>query len=87
VTNPPQGLQIQVRLSDGASVIVHARRVDMPVSNWVMWLLWVQLLVLAVCAWYAVRLVTRPLAQLADAADELGPDLKARSCPRKAPPR
>jgi signal transduction histidine kinase len=85
VTNPPQGLQIQVRLSDGASVIVHARRVDMPVSNWVMWLLWVQLLVLAVCAWYAVRLVTRPLAQLADAADELGPDLKSQPLPEEGP--
>ena len=85
VSNPPQGLQIQVRLSDGSSVVVHARRVDMPVSRWVMWLLWVQLLVLAVCAWYAVRLVTRPLAQLADAADELGPDLKGQQLAEEGP--
>ncbi|RTD90007.1 HAMP domain-containing protein [Variovorax atrisoli] len=85
VSNPPQGLQIQVRLSDGSSVVVHARRVDMPVSSWVMWLLWVQLLVLAVCAWYAVRLVTRPLAQLADAADDLGPDLKGRQLAEEGP--
>jgi len=85
VSNPPQGLQIQVRLSDGSSVVVHARRVDMPVSSWVMWLLWAQLLVLAVCAWYAVRLVTRPLAQLADAADELGPDLKGRQLAEEGP--
>ncbi|MBB4225048.1 ATP-binding protein [Variovorax guangxiensis] len=85
VSSPPQGLQIQVRLSDGSSVIVHARRVDMPVSSWVMWLLWVQLLVLAVCAWYAVRLVTRPLAQLADAADELGPDLKGQQLAEEGP--
>ena len=85
VSNPPQGLQIQVRLSDGSSVVVHARRVDMPVSSWVMWLLWLQLLVLAVCAWYAVRLVTRPLAQLADAADELGPDLKGQQLAEEGP--
>ncbi|WP_295988838.1 ATP-binding protein [uncultured Variovorax sp.] len=85
VSNPPQGLQIQVRLSDGSSMVVHARRVDMPVSSWVMWLLWLQLLVLAVCAWYAVRLVTRPLAQLADAADELGPDLKGRQLAEEGP--
>jgi signal transduction histidine kinase len=85
VNSPSQSLQIQVRLSDGSSVIVHARRVDMPVSSWVMWLLWIQLLVLAVCAWYAVRLVTRPLAQLADAADELGPDLKGQQLPEEGP--
>jgi signal transduction histidine kinase len=85
VRQPAQGLQIQVRMSDGSSLIVHARRVDMPVSSWVMWLLWVQLLVLAVCAWYAVRLVTRPLAQLADAADKLGPDLKGPELAEEGP--
>lgn len=85
VDNPPQGLQIQVRLSDGSDVVVQARRVDMPVSGWVMWLLAVQLLVLAVCAWHAVRLVTRPLAQLAEAADELGPDLKGKPLAEEGP--
>lgn len=78
VTQPTESLQIQVRLSDGSSVVVHARRVGMPVSRWVMWLLAIQLVVLALCAWFAVRLVTRPLADLAAAADELGPDLKAQ---------
>jgi signal transduction histidine kinase len=82
---PPEGLQIQVRLGDGSSVVVHARRVGMPVSGWVMWLLVVQLLVLAVCAWYAVRLVTRPLAQLSAAADELGPDLKGQALAEDGP--
>lgn len=82
---PPEGLQIQVRLGDGSSVVVHARRVGMPVSGWVMWLLLVQLLVLAVCAWYAVRLVTRPLAQLSSAADDLGPDLKGQALPEDGP--
>jgi len=82
---PPEGLQIQVRLGDGSSVVVHAMRVGMPVSGWVMWLLAVQLLVLAVCAWYAVRLVTRPLAQLSDAADHLGPDLKGRALAEEGP--
>ncbi len=85
VARAPLALQIQVRLSDGSSLLVHARRADMPVSSWVMWLLGVQLLVLAVCAWYAVRLVTRPLAQLADAADELGPDLKGRPLAEEGP--
>ena len=82
---PPEGLQIQVRLGDGSSVVVHAMRVGMPVSGWVMWLLVLQLLVLAVCAWYAVRLVTRPLAQLSEAADRLGPDLKGRTLVEEGP--
>lgn len=72
-------LRMQVNLSDGSHVIVDARRVGMPVSDWVMWVLLVQLAVLAGCAWFAVRLVTRPLARLAAAADGLGPDLNAQA--------
>ncbi len=78
-------VRIQVRLTDGNPVVVDARRVGMPVSNWVMWLLLVQLAVLGICAWFAVRLVTRPLARLAAAADELGPDLKGRMLGEEGP--
>ena len=78
-------LRIQVKLTDGSPVIVYARRVGMPVSNWVLWVLVLQLAVLAVCAWFAVRLVTRPLARLAKAADELGPDLKGRELEEEGP--
>ena len=82
---PHEGLQIQVRLSDGSALIIHARRVDMPVSGWVVWALALQLIVLAICAWYMVRLVTRPLARLAAAAEELGPDLKAQTLSEDGP--
>ncbi|HJS03288.1 MAG TPA: ATP-binding protein [Variovorax sp.] len=78
-------LRIQLRLTDGSPVIVYARRVGMPVSNWVLWVLVLQLAVLALCAWFAVRLVTRPLARLAKAADELGPDLKGRELEEEGP--
>ncbi|VTU20281.1 ATP-binding protein [Variovorax sp. RA8] len=78
-------VRIQVRLSDGSPVVVDARRVGMPVSNWVMWVLLLQLAVLGICAWFAVRLVTRPLARLAAAADELGPDLKGRMLGEEGP--
>ncbi|MDM0019091.1 ATP-binding protein [Variovorax saccharolyticus] len=81
----PDSLRMQVRLSDGSPVIVAARRVGMPVSDWVMWVLGLQLAVLACCAWFAVRLVTRPLARLASAADELGPDLKGRTLAEEGP--
>lgn len=46
----------------------------MPVTTWLLWVLLAQLAVLAACAWYAVRLVTRPLAALAGAADAIGPE-------------
>ena len=82
---PRESIRIQVRLTDGTTAIVDARPVGMPVSTWVMWALLIQLGVLAVCAWYAVRLVTRPLAQLAAAADDLGPDLKARELAEEGP--
>jgi len=80
-----ESVRIQLRLADGSALIVHARRVDMPVSRWVMWVLGLQLTVLALCAWLAVRLVTRPLAQLAAAADDLGPDLKGRTLAEEGP--
>ncbi|SHL97913.1 ATP-binding protein [Rhizobacter sp. OV335] len=85
VPQPVGGLQIQVKLSDASMVIVHARRVDMPVSGWVSWVLAAQLAVLALCAWIAVRLLTRPLAALAAAADQLGPDLKGQALPEHGP--
>ena len=85
VPQPVGGLQIQVKLSDASMVIVHARRVDMPVSGWVSWVLAAQLAVLALCAWVAVRLLTRPLAALAAAADQLGPDLKGQALPEHGP--
>jgi signal transduction histidine kinase len=37
------------------------------------------------CAWLAVRLVTRPLKQLATAAESLGPDLKSEAIPEHGP--
>ena len=85
VTEPREGVRLQVRLTDGSTVIVDAKRVGMPVPTWVLLVLAVQLVVLAVCAWHAVRLVTRPLAQLAAAADDLGPDLKARELAEDGP--
>jgi len=71
-----EGVLMQVRLDDGSSIVIHARRVPKPVSSWVVWTLLGELLVLALCAWHAMRWVTRPLADLATAADELGPFLR-----------
>jgi len=81
----PDALVMEVRLSDGSHLLIHGQRVPMPVSNWVFGLLMAQLAVLALCGWQAVRLVTRPLAQLATVAEELGPDLKAPALKETGP--
>jgi signal transduction histidine kinase len=56
-----------------------------PLSRWLPLVLLLQLVVLAACCWLAVRLATRPLHQLALAADTLGPDLKADRLPEDGP--
>ncbi|SCK22278.1 Signal transduction histidine kinase [Variovorax sp. HW608] len=71
-----EAVRMQVRLGDGSSVYLLARRVPMPMSEWVIWLLLAQLVVLGLCAWQAARWMTRPLKRLGDAADALGPDLR-----------
>ncbi|MFZ4874245.1 sensor histidine kinase [Janthinobacterium sp. Mn2066] len=78
-------LQVHLRLSDGAPLTIDLRPRGLPVSPWLMPLLLLQLLLLALFSWWCVRLATRPLAQLAQAADALGPDLKAVRLPEDGP--
>jgi signal transduction histidine kinase len=71
-------LQAHLRLSDGSPLTIDMRPMPgTPLSGWLPLVLVLQLAVLAACCWLAVRIATRPLKQLAQAADTLGPDLKA----------
>lgn len=74
----PGLVRMRLTLSDGAplSIDLRASR-GMPLSPWLPVQMAAQLLVLGACSWLAVRLATRPLARLAQAADELGADLRA----------
>jgi signal transduction histidine kinase len=85
VEKPRDAIDLVVRLSDRSTVVIHAYRVALPISDWVPWVLALQLGVLATCGWIAVRLVTRPLVQLASAADGLGPDLKGETLEEAGP--
>jgi signal transduction histidine kinase len=85
VTHPSEGVDLLVRLHDTSTVIVHARRAPVPVPDWLPWVLGMQFAVLAACGWLAVRLVTRPLTQLASAADGLGPDLNGEMLAETGP--
>jgi signal transduction histidine kinase len=79
-------LQVHLRLSDGTPLTIDARPMSsVPLSGWLPAVLVLQLAVLATCCWLAVRLATRPLKQLAQAADTLGPDLKVARLPEDGP--
>ncbi len=78
VPGEPKHVQVHVRLSDGTPLTIDMSPMsNIPLSRWLLLTLALQLAVLAACCWLAVRLATRPLHQLAHAADTLGPDLKA----------
>lgn len=77
--------QVHLRLSDGSPLTIDIHPAPRRLSTWLPVLLGVQLVLLGGCAWIAVRLVTRPLKQLAAAAENLGPDLKGEQVPEQGP--
>jgi signal transduction histidine kinase len=79
-------LQVHLQLSDGSPLTIDIRPMHgAPLSDWLPVLLGAQLLVLALCFWFAVRIAARPLHQLAEAADALGPDLQPVRMPEDGP--
>lgn len=78
-------LQVQVTLHDGQPVVIDLRPQGFPYGRWLPLVFLLQLAILAVSSWYAVRLLLRPLSQLAAAADALGPDLRGVSLAEDGP--
>ncbi len=76
---PGDGKQLQAHLtlSDGSplTIDVHPRMV--PIAQWLPYVLVIQLLLLVLCCWFAVRVSIRPLVALADAADALNPNMQS----------
>jgi len=71
-------LQAHLHLSDGSPLTIDLHPMPpIPISPWLPLVLLAQWLVLGACCWFAVRIATRPLKQLAHAADTLGPDMVA----------
>lgn len=85
VPGHPNRVQATVILGDGTPLTIDMLPAGLPVSNWLPAVLIGQLVLLAAFTWAGVRLATRPLAQLADAADGLGPDLKSAPLPESGP--
>jgi signal transduction histidine kinase len=79
-------LQLHLHLSDGSPLSIDFRpTAALPLAGWLPVVLVAQLVVLAVCCWFAVRVATRPLNELARVADALGPDLKAERLEEDGP--
>lgn len=70
-------LQAHLTLSDGAPLTLDVTpRGVMPIAAWLPYVFAVQMALIILCVWLAVRLATRPLGQLASAADALDPSRK-----------
>ena len=76
---PGDGKQVQAHLtlSDGSPLTIDVHPRMTPVAQWLPYVLVLQLLLLIVCCWFAVRQSIRPLVALADAAYSLNPNAKA----------
>lgn len=78
-------LRLHLALSDRTPLTITLSAPAMAISPWVVVVLALQLALLAAATWYAVRVATRPLAQLARASDRLGPALQGPPVPEDGP--
>jgi signal transduction histidine kinase len=70
----PERYQVHFTLHDGAPLTLEVTpRGVPPMALWLPMVLVLQLLLLLACTWLAVRLTTRPLTQLAQAAESMMP--------------
>jgi len=68
-------LQAHLALSDGSPLTIDITpRPIMPVAEWLPYVFMLQMVLLLLCAWFAVRQAIRPLGRLAAAADALDPN-------------
>jgi signal transduction histidine kinase len=90
VTAPPASsdplrLDIHLRLRDQTPLTIEITPPSLMVSGWVVAALTLQLALLGLFTWLAVRIATKPLARLAQAAEALGPDLRGPELPENGP--
>ena len=79
-------LQAHLTLSDGSPLTIDIMpRGVMPVADWLPYVFIVQMVLLMLCAWFAVRQATRPLERLAAAADALDPNRPAPALSENGP--
>ncbi len=76
---PGDGKRVQAHLtlSDGSPLTIDVHPRMTPIAQWLPYVLMLQLLLLILCCWFAVRLAIRPLVALGDAADALDPNTQS----------
>lgn len=79
-------LQAHLVLSDGSPLTLEITpRGIMPIAAWLPYVFAVQMALLVLCTWFAVRLAIRPLGGLAAAADALDMSRKGQPLSEKGP--
>jgi len=85
IAGPRPHFQVHIRLSDGNPLVLDVTPGTIPMADWLPLMLLVQLLVLLLCTWLAVRMAIRPLTRLASAVDHLDPDSPAPPLDERGP--
>ena len=74
ISTKPERYQVHFTLADGSPLtLVVTPRGVMPLAIWLPFVFVLQMVLLLVCTWFAVRSLTRPLARLARAAEGMTP--------------
>lgn len=81
----PERYEVELTLSDGQPLTIEVTPSLLPVARWLPWVLAAQVLLLLACVWLAVRLATRPLVRLAEAADRLDVAGQGDAIPEQGP--
>lgn len=83
--NESREVSLQLSLHDGTPLTIALAPPPLTISPWVALVLAGQLGAIAGLTWLAVRVATRPLADLARAVDALGPELVGAPLPEHGP--
>jgi signal transduction histidine kinase len=74
IPGPNPHFQVHLRLADGKPLTVDVTPTSIPLSTWLPVVLLIQLALLLLCTWLAVKTAIRPLTRLAHAVDSLDPN-------------
>ena len=85
VSSMPERYEVELTLRDGRPLTIEVTPAPMPVARWLPWVLAAQIVLLLACVGFAVRLATRPLAQLAAAAGRMDPAGQGAPLPQRGP--
>ncbi|MGA7440283.1 MAG: HAMP domain-containing sensor histidine kinase [Luteibacter sp.] len=85
VSMKPERYQVHLTLGDGSPLTLEVNPHPPAMADWLPFVFILQMIVLLACTWLAVRFATRPLAQLARAAEAMSPTADPRHLPDDGP--